>query len=587
MELALPLLALGGVYVISKKQPAARRASLPPSPPLQEGFGRGTSNGGENTGLAASFPGSAKAAESFYNQEEYQRRVNAGDPAMTNDIPSFYTLSGEKVSANDFIHNNMTPFNGGKVRGRVYNIEQSESMLDQLAGQGSQQVRKVEQAPLFQPQEHMQWSHGMPNQSDFLQSRVNPSMKIHNVKPFDSIQVAPGLNQGYGVAGSGGLNAGMEARELWQPKTVDELRVETNPKMQYTLTDHQGPAYSFIRSSASTETQGRVEKNRPDTYFENTPNRWLTTTGSVQGPTLRAAQETGNVRRSDDEFQYMGPAEGGDKKAMYAPQLYAPAKRHDAVPGTVNPSTAMGHGDHQGLSRQAASYHTPVTHRATTQPAETFGSGFRAAVGAVVAPIMDLLKPTRKEELVDQARPLLAATGGVPKAYVYNPLDSAPTTIRESTMYAPEFQPNYAGQGVYLNTLETPDWTHRDTTQREHFQGAGGYATGYGSTSHVAAQNQRNNDIKAQTIASRTAMGGTQVFSPTMNVQNLRPDTTAYDGRLNPAHSMLTVHTPSVQTMGQVRTNSALVEHSNQRLDPGLLQPFLNNPYTHSLSSVA
>jgi hypothetical protein len=89
----------------------------------------------------------------------------------------------------------MVPFNGGKVKGRTYDMNINESVLDNMIGSGSQVIKKIEQAPLFKPQENMQWAFGAPNSSDFYQSRVNPGMKISNVKPFESEYVGTGLNQ--------------------------------------------------------------------------------------------------------------------------------------------------------------------------------------------------------------------------------------------------------------------------------------------------------------------------------------------------------------------------------------------------------
>ena len=79
----------------------------------------------------------------------------------------------------------------------------------------------------------MGWAHGSPNMSDFMQSRVNPAMKMSNVKPFVSENVGPGLNRGYTTLGSGGYNSGMESRDRWIAKSVDELRVKTNPMVTY------------------------------------------------------------------------------------------------------------------------------------------------------------------------------------------------------------------------------------------------------------------------------------------------------------------------------------------------------------------
>ena len=99
----------------------------------------------------------------------------------------------------------MMPFNGGKVKGRTYDMNITESVLDNMIGSGSQVIKKIEQAPLFKPQENMQWAYGAPNMSDFYQSRVNPGQKNSMVKPFESVQVGPGLNKGYTAEPSGGF----------------------------------------------------------------------------------------------------------------------------------------------------------------------------------------------------------------------------------------------------------------------------------------------------------------------------------------------------------------------------------------------
>ena len=96
---------------------------------------------------------------------------------------------------------------------RTRDLNNNESRLDNLNGSGSQIIHKKEIAPLFKPEENMEWGHGMPNTSDFIQSRVNPSMSMNSVKPFQEVRVGPGLNQKDGVLGSGGFNSGLEARE--------------------------------------------------------------------------------------------------------------------------------------------------------------------------------------------------------------------------------------------------------------------------------------------------------------------------------------------------------------------------------------
>ena len=63
-----------------------------------------------------------------------------------------------------------------------------------MQGTGSQQIEKQERAPLFKPEDSIQWTHGAPNHSDFYQSRAHKSMSMNNVKPWESVQVGPGMN---------------------------------------------------------------------------------------------------------------------------------------------------------------------------------------------------------------------------------------------------------------------------------------------------------------------------------------------------------------------------------------------------------
>jgi len=313
MEIAVPLIALGGMYVISnqKNEDCTKKEIRKLT---QENF----VNMGTRTNLATrqsdkfgnylpntnippqNFPVSNinqlvdtvqqysnpnTATDKYFNQNLYEQKERQGVSVGKNP-QDIFSLTGNYLSSDQFKHNNMIPFNGGKVKGRPYEINIAETVLDNMAGTGSQTIKKIEQAPLFKPEENMQWAYGMPNQSDFYQSRVVPGMKNNNVKPFDTITVGPGLDRGYGINGSNGYNSGMEARNKWLPKTVDQLRVETNPKLEYELSGHEGPADSCIKSASTTQMMGRVEKQRPDTFFINKIEANTYPTQNVKGTTL-------------------------------------------------------------------------------------------------------------------------------------------------------------------------------------------------------------------------------------------------------------------------------------------------------------
>jgi hypothetical protein len=612
MEIALPLIALGGMYVISnqKNDDCAKKEIRKLSQENFVNMGTRTNlatresqqfgNYLPNTNIPAQnfpvpninqvvdtvqqYPNPNAATDKYFNQNLYEQQERKG-VAVGQNPQEIFSLTGNYLNSEQFKHNNMTPFNGGKVKGRTYDMNIAESVLDNMVGTGSQVTKKIEQAPLFKPEENMQWAYGMPNQSDFYQSRVNPAMKNSNVKPFDTVMVGPGLDQGYGIDGSGGYNAGMEARDKWLPKTVDELRVDTNPKLVYELRGHEGPADSFIKTASTTQMLGRVEKQRPDTFFINSQDRWLTTTGSEKGETLRPLQEMGILRRNDVPVNYMGPAGATDVKAAYAPENYEKAKRHEAFQGGVNHSRAIGKGPSTDADNFLRSHTNYENNRSTVKQPETMRSGFGGAIGAVIAPLMDFLKPTRKDETINNVRVYGDSGTSVPKGYVYNPQDATPTTVKETTLYAPTFNVNNQKEGLYVNNYSAPDLTQRDTTSAEYFTAAGGAATAYGDMNYESAYRQHNNDIKAQTIYNRPNQGGTQIFNQQMNI-HCKDDCDRFSNRVNPAFSRLSAMPPSTQTYGAIHAPQYYNECAGcERINPDILTAFKNNPYTHSLSS--
>mgnify|MGYP001387361381 CR=1 FL=1 len=100
----------------------------------------------------------------------------------------------------------------------------------------------------------------VPNMRQVIQDRMkmNITGKQNNSKPFESVQVAPGINQGYGTEGSGGFNSGLMERDTYAPKTVDDLRTKNNPKQSY-----GGVVLGGKSAVVNRGIHGKIEKNRP------------------------------------------------------------------------------------------------------------------------------------------------------------------------------------------------------------------------------------------------------------------------------------------------------------------------------------
>jgi len=595
MELALPLIALGGMYVVSnssnkdkecdkpKKEKftnmgkMGQNASLPNTHIPPQNFP--VENLSELVDTVQKYENPLAASDKYFNQNNYENANNQG-LKTGNNPQEVYSLTGNYLDSKEFKHNNMVPFYGGKIKGYTYDANIAETVLDNMIGSGSQTIKKIEQAPLFKPQENMQWAYGTPNNSDFYQSRVNPGMRNNNVKPFATENVGPGLNAGYNTQGTGGYNSGMEARNAWLPKTVDELRVATNPKLEYSLDNHEGPANSYIKNVGII---GRVEKQRPDRFYMNTQDRWLTTTGAEKGETLRPIQEMGIIKRCEDEINYSGPAGNVEKTGNYVPSAFEASKRKEWDALDVGHSAASGKGPCNNDVR-LKSFSNYTNNRSLRQP-DTFRSGFSGAIGAVIAPLMDILRPSRKEEVVNNVRIYGEAGTAVPSSYVINPNDTTPTTIKETTLHSVDFNINNQKEGMYVNNNTPLHPTQRQTTECSYIGSSGGQGAQYGDMSYEAAYNQHNNDIKSSTIAGRTNQGNMQVFNQQMNVSIARQDSDRYNNRLFTPSSVIKAP-PAKENYGEIRYPQSYDPNYNcSRIDPSLLNAFRENPYTHSLTT--
>jgi hypothetical protein len=530
-----------------------------------------------------------QTTDKYFDNTVYERIEKTNPPGdVGSGVLPTMSLTGDIIDKSHFKHNNMQPFFGAKIKGATVSANVQESVLDNMQGQGSQMRRKQAQAPLFKPHANLQYANGAPNASDFLQSRVNPSMRMANVKPWEEVQVAPGLNKGYNAAGGAGFNSGMESRDSWLPKTVNELRVDTNPKMTFGLDGHQGPANAYIKESANTNTQGKIEKNKPDTYYTVGAERWFTTTGLEKGQTARGREVLQHVNRPTTTCEYFGAGDA-EGEAGYVPGEYAQSRRPELPCTDITNAGAAGMHAPTASDHGAKSYQNLPNNRSTTRQAEEFG-GVGGMLKAMVAPLLDVMRPSRKEDTVGNLRPTGNAASTVPQQPIYNPADRTRTTIRETT--EGKLDNNHLninsqidrGSGAYLVSKQQPVTVQRDTTNCS-YDGAAGPAVYGGNQVYDAAYRQRNNVNKG--YKNRPNQGGTQIFNQTDNIQIDKRDCDRNNNRLW-APSATQQHIPSTDTYGKVNAPQYYDECKGcERIAPDILTAFKDNPYTQSLQSWA
>lgn len=597
MEVLIPIVALGGLALsmndknengntTQSKNKASRNlekakegySNISPSDyPVKKS---GKKSAAEGTNYSA-YNNPNDATAKYFDQNSYYQNDIRGKKVGSN-INQVHSLTGSYVDESNFSHNNMVPFTGSKTTQQTLNGTRSDAMLDNMSGSGSQYITKQERAPLFKPEDNVQLAHGQPNMNDFFQSRSNPSLKFNNMKPFESEMVAPGLNAGYSSQGVGGLNAGMEAREAYMPKSVDDLRVATNPKLEYNLDNHQGPASSGVKNIGM---MGKMEQHKPDTFYAQSEDRWLKTTSEVKAQTSRPTQEVHDTARMHSE-SYTGVAVASNKSANYVKGTFEPTHRQQL---NTTPITNL-QGPTAGFNTQGVkkSYQKYTNNRDINNKAGTsYGSGFTNAIGAVIAPITQMLNPTKKQEVINNMRVYGNAGSTVEREQVFNPNDITPTTVKETTLHAPNTYMQNQGSDAYLVTQQQSIENQRDTTTLPFTGNAGGASTKYGQTSSMSNYNQTNNEKKEQTIQGRTNNGNMQLFNSSINVNSAKRDTDRSNNRMW-APSNMPQQSMSKELYGKmIEPSQSNPNVEIERMQPDLLNAFRKNPYTQSLNSTA
>ena len=617
MELAIPLVALGGLYFVSNNKKKSTKEQfvvgnsdhtsaandlLPNTDLPNRNYPEEFPVLNQETDLTSklsttyAYDGPGVYTDRYFDANQNQQNVNGYSPmptegGMNPNNPSytggkFYSLTGKQVDSSYYSHNNMVPYFGGHIRTRALDANSNESTLDNYVGSGSQIFNKSEQTPLFAPAEHVQWAYGAPNMNDFYQSRVNPSMRMANVKPFEEERVAPGLGLGYTTEGMLGYNSGMAMREAWLDRGVDELRVKNHQKHSYGLFGHEGPAMSSITVRGE---QGIQNKNGQDKTFELGHARAFTTTGLEIAPTARAIEIEKFQNRQDTSVSYSGVA-GATTDATYLPGEFMPSNHNDLGPVPFGGAAAAGkRAGMEGDYEMRAKFAYPNNRASNIQPGDQKGyfGAVGGAIGAVIAPLLDVLRPSRKENVIGNLRLYENAGSQVPSSYIYNPADAPAPTIRETTEINPHIlgvNSNQYGGGykaVNISNLAT----ERDTTNREY--------TGISSASdrtkqprlYDAEYNQRNNDIKSSTINGRMVPGNMDLFNADITARNRDDSFLKNNRQATMSGAPKQLFTPS--QMGENSVSGRYNLYSNIQMDrntPDILDAFRQNPYTHSLT---
>ena len=354
-------------------------------------------------------------------------RVKYNEIKFDDDVSS---LTGEKMSVNDFAHNNMTPFLRKNITQNT-DVEHMSPFLDNLTGNNQYWQSKKEVKSIFKPEINSGGNIcGMKNNDDFIKSRIDISEKVNNFFPIESIKVGPGLNKGFGSSSSGGFHQA-DTNEYAKPRNLDELRSKINQKQTY----FEIPVKGHIKGTDQRPIVSPFAKQRPDTVYEQSEDMWLKTTGAYNKETLRPSQNVRPTTRPESHVEYTG--------------------------SIAKNNYNTGENDDYGKSKIMV-YNTE---RELTET-RTVVSNVTSIIKAVVSPIMDALKYTMKEYTVESARGVGNPSIQIPeKSTLYDPVNHImKTTVKETTIHDSE-NTNLAGNKETYSALnDLAKTTVKETT---------------------------------------------------------------------------------------------------------------------------
>jgi hypothetical protein len=384
-------------------------------------------------------------------------------------------LSGQLMTMNDFKHNNMEPFFGGSVRQNTLN-NANESKLERHTGASTVYKEKTEMKGMFDMERDVAFVNGSPSfTSEDIRDRYVPSQKRQNELPTTQIRVGPGLNQGYGWKPSGGLNQS-NTRDFVLPKDTNDLRTMDNPKLSY-----KGRLVMGIK-----EKQRAVvvppKKNRVETYYKNTPDRYFKTTGAFTKERARSELYKKPTNKKNNLRPYVGAAAPNTfTKPYQVPAVKKSTKNNYKYPGWRNVDgknqwTVNTEANNERVGDYGKNaFEMKPQERDVTQM-RTHKNNLKSVVQAIIMPILDAIRDTRKENFIGNNRPDGFMRAAMPaKITVYDPNDILRTTIKETTIDNSHIGFYGATRGANKQTVHDPNDVLRTTIKETTIENASPY----------------------------------------------------------------------------------------------------------------
>ena len=457
-------------------------------------------------------------------------------------------LADIDMPANEFKHNNMVPFFGGKITQNV-DDDRMQSKLDTFTGTGNFYQKKKEVENFADIKNNVNNIAGQENTLEFQQTRYVNSTYVTNYLPFEQERVGPGLNQGYNATPTGGFQQ-LDTREFELPKNIDELKQGSNVKETY-----EGRIVDGQKELLPGDV-GQVCKNRVETTYEQTEDMYLKSGNSAnQKETQRPCVDLKQTNRSDTVTKTHQANLTSAVKSITAPLL-------DVMRLNKKEYTVM-HG-------------RPMGNLQNTNPSKL-----------TIYDPNDVARTTIKETLIHDTRTgNIKGNFGVDKNIIYDPDDVARTTMRETTESKGKTGNvgNIQNSDAYRTLKVEPKDTDRQFTSNNQYYGIGDSAAEK-QMLYDDKYNATINEVKDILLKERRpTKTSVKLFNEidNTNVQFNKIECDQANNRQTPNYSNVMNQIPSVNTI-QVTKDRAIYNNDN-RINPEILSPLNNNPYSQPLN---
>jgi len=479
----------------------------------------------------------------YQNIDEYLNQ-STEDPT-DNDKYLYSNISGAKIAKENFLVNDqgikLAPYFKGDGPPNI-NLDDGNVQLKRHQGDTEFKMKKTEQPNFFQPfkQENV---FGSQFQGDLLQSKFVSSKINNNVLPFETQMVQP-IDEKNQIIGD-------ISRQYYEKSKTENIRSLNNQKESY------GGRVLSGKEISKRGKIGQVFEHAPMTDYYNSPDKWLVTNGAYVAETERPEQIMPNTNRQFFNKQEFGPATGVDVEEPSSRPKFALSNRQTFASDTVrNAGTSVGQMNNENIMNSTMIY--PNERDVTTL--RTYDSNIKPGYDKLTLGVQDKVKTTIKETTIDPANNGFLSGTDLPTERLY---DEVKNTKKQFTTY----DENYLGVGGtnVPQPMNENQYENAEVNATKEIIAQGRYPTPQGDKYY--------NSVEAYNI---------EIKKNEQDYFNHRQ--THYD-KMNPEY--LAKNTCNFTQFKNKLDDTSIGSLDGGRIDPNLLSPFKNNPYTQSLESFA